>query len=182
MKRTLIVLAVVVGFATAASGATLSIVSNSPTYTPGSTITLTVTGDDQGTTDYGIFGRIEYDTNASHISAVQTQLVGPYGKWTTQPLPSDGPGTSRAFSQITGTGQNANNLPGTLSTILLLAVAPGVVNVDWDTTNANPGLRLDFFGLTTAPGTTFTIIPEPTTAALLSLGLLGILVGGRRRK
>jgi hypothetical protein len=180
MKRTLFVLAVVVGFATAASAATLSVVSDSATYTPGQTITLTVTADDQGTTSYGIFGQLTYGASNTHVSAVQTLLVGKYGKWTSQPLPGGG-GVSRAFSQITGTAQDANNLPGTLSTILLVAGAPGIYPVEWDTTNANPDLRLTFFGLTTAPGTSFTVIPEPTTAALLGLGLLGILVGGRRR-
>jgi hypothetical protein len=180
MKRTLFVLAVVVGFATAASGATLTMATDSPTYTPGQTITLTVTADDTGTTSYGIFGQVSYDATHAHVSAVQTQLVGKYGKWTTQPLPGGG-GFSRAFSQITGTAQDANNLPGTLSTILLVAGVPGIYPVIWDTTNANPDLRLTFFGLTNAPGTSFTVIPEPTTAALLGLGLLGILVGGRRR-
>jgi hypothetical protein len=29
---------------------------------------------------------------------------------------------------------------------------------------------------------TFTIIPEPTTASLLGLGLLGLAAAGRRRK
>ena len=61
MKRTLFIVAVLVAFATAASGATLSVVSDKSTYNVGETITLTVSGDDQGATTYGIFGSLQYD-------------------------------------------------------------------------------------------------------------------------
>ena len=48
MKRTLFVMAVVLGFATAASAATLTVTSDKATYTVGETITLTVIGDGRG--------------------------------------------------------------------------------------------------------------------------------------
>jgi hypothetical protein len=94
-------------------------------------------------------------------------------------LDTGGPGSfSYAFNQIPGlTAQSATNLPGTFATVTLIAKANGLVNVMWDT--AGGATSLDFFGLTTAPGTSFTIldwpsgsVPEPATAALLSLGLL----------
>jgi hypothetical protein len=44
--------------------------------------------------------------------------------------------------------------------VTLIAASSGTVNVVWDT--VNPGNQLAFFGLTSAPGVTFTIVPEPT--------------------
>jgi hypothetical protein len=52
------------------------------------------------------------------------------------------------------------------------------VDLNWVTDGDEP---LFFFGLTTAPGTSFTIVPEPGTATLLALGLLGI-AGWRRAR
>lgn len=42
-------------------------------------------------------------------------------------------------------------------------------------------LTLNYFGITSLPGISFTIVPEPTTAALVALGL-GALAAGRRRR
>jgi hypothetical protein len=64
-----------------------------------------------------------------------------------------------------------------LSIVTLIAQAPGVVDVSWDTTTGFQ--ELAFFGLANAPGTSFTIVPEPAPALLLCLGLLGL--AGRRR-
>ena len=54
----------------------------------------------------------------------------------------------------------------------------GEWDFSWKTTN--PG-KLDFFGITNAPNVVFTIVPEPTTAALLGFGLFGLALAGRRR-
>jgi hypothetical protein len=64
------------------------------------------------------------------------------------------------------------------ATVTLLADAIGIVHVNWDPVT-------DFFGSyngTYVPtGATFTIVPEPATAALLALGQLGIVLGARAR-
>ena len=62
------------------------------------------------------------------------------------------------------------------STVALVAAATGTVNLTW-------AGGLDFFGLTTASGTSFTInnAPEPATALLMTSGLVAIAWAGRRR-
>jgi hypothetical protein len=188
MKRTLFIVLAVVGFATAASAATLSVVSDKTTYLTGETITLTTTGDDQGATAYTAFGVLNYDGGlVDNGTRTQVQLVGST-KWSLNPLAQadDGAGGSQdysyAFAQLAGTySQTATNLPAVnpFSTVTLIAKVAGVVNVTWDD-SGGPN-QFAFFGLTTAPGTTFTIIPEPTTAVLFGLGLIGLVLGGRRR-
>jgi hypothetical protein len=87
---------------------------------------------------------------------------------------------SEAFhQQPVSAGETANNLPGVLSTVILSAQAVGVVNASWHTA-ADPA-QLNFFGLTSAPGTSFTIAPEPSTSVLLGVGLLGV-AGWRRAR
>ena len=74
----------------------------------------------------------------------------------------------------------APNLPGTLSTVTLIAQAVGVVNVEWDTA---PGtFQLFFYDLSDALGTSFTIVPEPTTGTLLGLGLFALAIHTRKER
>jgi len=177
-----------------ASAATLSVTSDKLTYVIGETITLTVIGDPQGATSYGVFGELRYN-GALVNSGTRTQptLIGPLGPWIKAPLNTrdtnldDGGSFSDAFSQIAADAQTATNIPGTtLSTVTLIATAIGLLEVNWHT--AFDGSQLDFFGLTSAPGISVCItaegfpscaVPEPSTGLLVIAGLIGF--GAHRR-
>jgi hypothetical protein len=185
MKRTLFVVAALVAFATAASAATISVVSNKLTYNPGEQVILTVTGNSQGGKDDAVFGRLEYSAAlTTSLTSSQSQLTRGGGSiFALTGSLAQGEGFADVINQIIdsgGTPRTVDNLQ--ISTATLLADAAGTVAVTWST---GLGFELDFFGLTSGtnpgPQATFTIIPEPTTAALLGLGLLGLVLGGRRR-
>jgi hypothetical protein len=158
---------------TAASAATLSVNADKLTYLVGETITLTVTGDPQGDGSYQVYGRLLYTGPVPNDTRAQFK-IGP--SWILDPTLDAGSGFSEAFSQVTVQPFDTVNLPGLISTVTLIATTPGIVDISWETTGI---IALDFFGLTNAPGTSFTIVPEPTTATLLVLALLG-LAGWRR--
>jgi hypothetical protein len=102
------------------------------------------------------------------------EILDPSG----QPVGGPTEAVVEAFHQRAAiAGDTAINLPGVLSIVTLSAQAAGVVDVNWHT--EADAAQLKFFGLTSASGTSFTIVPEPTTAMLLGLSLLG-LAGWRR--
>jgi hypothetical protein len=188
MKRTLFLVAVLVAFATGASAATLSVVSDKTTYLVGETITLSVNGDAQGATAFSIFGRLEYNGSLVNNGTITQKLIGAGTDWTKGPAGQGDTNAntatsafSEAFNQVSlsGGGQTATN---PITTITLIAQAVGVVNANWNQVSGS-GFELGYFGITSSPGVTFTIVPvpEPSTVALLGLGLLGLTVSGRRR-
>jgi hypothetical protein len=182
----------------AAYATSLSLSTDKPTYLVGETITVTVNGDD-GTDEagfspqsYAVYGRLDYNgALVDSGSRSQLRLQGEVNPWVLcgcglGAADTNGAGSySEAFYQVSGqSAQSALNLPGTLSTVTLIASAVGIVDLNWHA--SFDGTGLDFFGITNlysieAPGTSFTIVPEPGTAALFAFGLLGLAVRRRTR-
>ena len=194
MKRTLISL-VAVAFATAvavsasaATDVTLSVAG--PTTVPaGSVITLqAIVTADGGETDNSVFGAVIQPGAAVATltagSQVNLSTVG-----TAAPGWSSGALTCTtafcvAFSQVNPNGAQTagvtNLVIGTMTATLSGALTAGtVVNFNWRTTPSTQ--RVDWYGLTNGAGTSVTIVPEPTTAALIGFGLFGLAFAGRRR-
>ena len=180
MWRTIAALCLAIGFAHSASAATLSISADKTTYNIGETITLTVFGDDEGAVAEHVDGLLVY-SGALVDNGTQSQTNLGNG-WLQGTLGAGDDGIdaySIAFSQLQWNGgSDSEVLPGTVSVVTLIARAIGVVDVTWDTT---PEGQLTFFGLTSAPGTSFTIVPEPATAALLGFSLVALAAMRRPR-
>lgn len=182
MKRTSFVVAVLVTLVAAgASASSLSVVSDKTTYNVGETITLTVSGNDNDVPGsyLSAFGALTYSAALTNDGGPGSQnLIGT--GWIAGTLPAID-GSRTMFDQLNFNGGVADNLPGgnPFATATLIAEAAGVVSVTWRESD------LVWFDLvpSSAVGTTFTIlaVPEPTTAAMLGLGLLGLALGGRRR-
>ena len=165
-----------------AQAATLTILADKSTYNISETITLTVTGDSEGGSSNGIFGTVEYGgLTSANGGQIQGNLTS-FGaiSWLQGVLFVDNPhaNTQDSFNQTPG----LNALPIDqllVATMTFHADAAGLASFSWRTLAGNE--RLNFFGLTNAAGTSVTIVPEPTTAALLGIGLFGLAVAGRRR-
>jgi len=181
----------VAGFATSVNAATLTITPDSTSYSPSQAITLTIVGTINATAELtpNIDVRIAF-TNSTFVSSTSETalnpppMFGPQTNWTvggTQDQVIGGEVT--AMNQIQGLppgGPFVNNCNGSFTvctltaTVVLTAGSPGTAEFDF-------GALTNFFGVGGGAGTTVTIIPEPGTAALMGLGLLGLIVAGRRR-
>jgi PEP-CTERM motif-containing protein len=157
---------------------------------PGDLVTFhTYVTCDGGETSDAIFGAIEYPS----------ALVAPYPAGSSQvslsTIGAAAPGWSMgaltctsafcvAFSQVQPNGPETAGLTNALiatTTFAVVSDAPmrDIMNsFQWRTAPSTQ--RLDFFGVTSAPAMYITIMPEPSTAALLGLGLLGLALAGRR--
>jgi len=179
----------VAGFATVANAATLTVTADAATYTTTDTITLTVTGsiDPNSEAAFNLFVTLGVPGNATFDSASAEQAFTPgmFGNtnWSVGAGESNvNAGVYSAFDQIFGTGAApfGNNYNGVdtatiTATALFTAGAPGAAAFDF-------GSDTNFFGISGASsGVTVTIVPEPTTAALMGLGLFGLAMAGRRR-
>ena len=153
-----------------ASAVTLTITPDKSTYLVGETITLNVFGDPEGAQDLSIFGRLLIaDEFADYVESSQERLTSFGGAllWSLGVL-GGGPGFADAFSQIGGHSAIPVDEPLTAS-VTLLARARGILDYAWETSG---DAQLDFFGLTSAPGGSVTIVPEPATGLLVALGLV----------
>lgn len=185
MKRTLIALVALVGLTASANAATLTI-GGGGSYNVGDLITLTVSGNAQGGTSDAVFGRLNFSNpTVAAISTgvpVQNTLTSLGGAipWLGPAALACNANSCTMMDQVQGlTSFTPDN--ALVSSVSFLATTPGTTNVAWEL--AAVGFELNFFGLSNAPGTTITVnvVPEPTTAALLGLGLFGLAVAGRRR-
>ena len=175
--------------ASSGSAATLTVVADKSVYSPGESVTLTVTGTinpaaGEATTNIDV--RLAF-TNASFVSSTADNALNPpppFGSqtsWTvggTQGTLVGGEVT--VFNQIQGLppgGPFINNCNATFTdcfitaTVVFTADTIGSMNFAF-------GTLTNFFGLGSGPGISL-LVPEPTTASLLTLGLLGLAM--RRR-
>ena len=189
MKRTLIALMAVTFAAASAHAASVVVTSSSGNeVTTGEAIQLQVTvsvapGDG---TDTSIFGALVYPGGGAVTNAVATQSALSGTAFAPGTLTCN---TLRCvmFSQTAGlAGPQAGNVVGFLiaqQNVTVNAPIGAVLSWFWQSTPSTA--QVDFFNFNNAsapvPALRITVIPEPTTAALLGLGLLGLAVAGRRR-
>jgi len=180
MKRTLIAVAAIIGLASAANAASVTVTADQASYNPGDTITLTVVADaSTGEASTQVFGDLLLSGAGSVLGgAVVPGGLASFGgglPWVLGTNPCS-PTVCTAMNQIGGVSPfPVTNTPLNIAVITYTAGNAGLVNVAWDAST------FDFFGISVPSGTSFTIVPEPTTAAMLGLGLLGLAVSGRRR-
>jgi len=179
-----------------AAAASLLLTADAAVYAVGETIRLDLVATiDEADRDGSIFGRLTYDPRlADTLSSSQQQLsssgqvivggevVTVILPWTLGPL-EHGDGFVTLLDQ-TRLGSSGVDQTVLLASALLYAEAPGVLDLRWivgaGSTPPFPSLDLDFFGVTNHPGVSVRIVPEPSTALLIALGLAGLVIGRRR--
>ena len=202
MKRFLIaVLGTAVMFATAANAATLVATASPDPVAQGGTVQITLVGTTDPLTETAQSVDVRIVGAGTHIS-VDTALTGTctpgFGclqgaGWTQGGTQSTttGAGDFQAFSQIGGTsavpntnGMGAGPTPpfltgnSTMTAVFTMTApsTPGVVQIMLSS------VGVGFFGISGSQSLgSYTVVPDPTTAALMGLGLLALAASGRKR-
>ena len=186
MVKTLLAVVIALAGLSSAANATPSVVLGSPdpdaVYGPGETVTLTVRVTVEGEVDDLVRG--DFTFASSLVTPIAVQINGtlpgrnPFSPWQGPPLGcTSSECTGFWLSNTSGLAISVSVTNQLLSTITF-SVNPGVSGVAdfaWDMST------FDFFGLTNPQGYSVTIVPEPSTAALLGLGVLGLAAASRRR-
>lgn len=185
MKRFFLTAALVLGFATVASGATLTLTADKSTYVVGEQINLTLFGTHtSGESADSVYARVLFDATKTDFVSASQELHSSTSFGTTpwvgdaDQTSAGGDGAATLLNQFITGGANRDFDGESNASAVLVAEAAGTVNVAYVTSGGN---ALNYFGLTNAPGTSFNIIPEPTVASLIGLGLIGLAIGGRNR-
>lgn len=161
----------------AGSAATLTITPDRQTYRVGDTITLSVLGDSEGAAvnDF-VHGRILFDPGlADFVASHQEPLTTNGSSWAVGRV-GGGVGFADAFDQFKGEPDPVDG--PLLATVMLLATAPGILDYSWES-DLFSDTTLVFFGLTTAPGGSVAIVPEPSTGALVGLAIVATAAARR---
>ena len=200
-RRLLGVLAAATAFGMAGNAVTLVATTDEPMsgYLPGATVTITLTGttnpmlEQSENIDVRIVGTgfagVSADTalGGACFSAAGCVPGAPWSLGGTQG--STVGGNFVVFSQIGGLSPTPNTLhmtpplPGlpfytgdsTLTAVFTTVAVPGTHDIEL------AGVGVGFFGISGPQNLgSYTVVPEPTTAALIALGLLGLTAVGRR--
>ena len=160
------------GALSASSAPILSITPSESSYRVGDLIVLQIHGDPNGVAAGTIFGRLVFESALATWVSSEQQFLSFFGggfPWVGFAL-GGGEGFADAFNQVGGPVAVPD---GTLTaTVSLQAAQPGTLSLSWD----DP---LVFFGIAKPPDVVITIVPEPSTASLTALGIVGLCLSRR---